>query len=68
MYVCLYVYMYVCMYVCMYVYPQKSVTLLTCPGGRTTKSTRTCGGIGQKECICVCVCVCECVGRVAQSV
>ena len=27
--------------------PQKSVTLLPCPGGRTTKSTkRTCGGIG----------------------
>jgi len=29
--------------------PQKSVTLLPCPGGRTTKSTRTCGGIGQKK-------------------
>ena len=26
----------------------KSVTLLPCPGGRTTKSTRTCGGIGKK--------------------
>ena len=26
--------------------PQKSVTLLPCPGGRTTKSTRTCGSIG----------------------
>ena len=26
--------------------PQKSVTFLPCPGGRTTKSTRTCGGIG----------------------
>ena len=24
--------------------PQKSVTILPCPGGRTTKSTRTCGG------------------------
>jgi hypothetical protein len=29
--------------------PQKSVTLLSCPGGRTTKSTRTCGGNGQKK-------------------
>jgi len=29
--------------------PQKSVTLLPCPGERTTKSTRTCGGIGQKK-------------------
>ena len=29
--------------------PQKSVTLLPCPGGRTTKSARTCGGIGQKK-------------------
>ena len=28
---------------------QKSFTLLPCPGGRTTKSTRTCGGIGQKR-------------------
>jgi len=26
--------------------PQKSVTHLPCPGGKTTKSTRTCGGIG----------------------
>ena len=26
--------------------PQKSVKLLRCPGGRTMKSTRTCGGIG----------------------
>jgi hypothetical protein len=26
--------------------PQKLVTLLPCPGGRTMKSTRTCGGIG----------------------
>ena len=30
--------------------PQKSVTLLPCAGGRTTKSTkRTCGGIGKKK-------------------
>ena len=30
--------------------PQKSVTLLPCPGGRTTKSTkRTCGGIGRQK-------------------
>ena len=29
--------------------PQKSVTLLPCPGGRTTKSKRTCGGTGQKK-------------------
>jgi len=29
--------------------PQKSVTLRPCPGRRTTKSTRTCGGIGQKK-------------------
>ena len=29
--------------------PQKSVALLPCPGGRTTKSTRTCGGIGEKK-------------------
>ena len=30
--------------------PQKSVTLLLCPGGRTTKSTkRTCGGTGGKK-------------------
>jgi len=29
--------------------PQKSVTLLPCPGGRTKKSTRTCGGIGGKK-------------------
>ena len=30
--------------------PQKSVTLLPCPGGRTTKSTkRTCGGIGGQK-------------------
>ena len=29
--------------------PQKSVTLLPCPGGKTTKSTRTCGGIGGKK-------------------
>ena len=29
--------------------PQKSVTLLPCPGGRTAKSTRTCGGIGPKK-------------------
>ena len=29
--------------------PHKSVTLLPCPGGKTTKSTRTCGGIGQKK-------------------
>ena len=28
--------------------PQQSVTLLPCTGGRTTKSTRLCGGIGQK--------------------
>ena len=28
---------------------QKSVTLLPCPGGRTTKSTRTCGGIGPQK-------------------
>ena len=29
---------------------QKSVTLLPCPGGRTTKSTRACGGgTGQKK-------------------
>ena len=27
-------------------YTQKSVTLLPWPGGRTTKSTKTCGGIG----------------------
>ena len=26
--------------------PLKSVTFLPCPGGRTTKSTRTCGGTG----------------------
>jgi len=24
--------------------PQKSVTVLPCPGGKTTKATRTCGG------------------------
>ena len=29
--------------------PQKSVTLLPCPGGRTTKSTWTCGGSGPKK-------------------
>jgi len=29
--------------------PQKSVTFLPCPVGRTTKSTRTCGGIGPKK-------------------
>ena len=29
--------------------PQKSVTLLPCPGGKTTKSTRTCGGIGGEK-------------------
>ena len=30
--------------------PQKSVTFLPCPGGRTTKSTkRACGGIGGKN-------------------
>jgi len=29
--------------------PQKSVTLLSCPGGRSTKSTRTCGGTGPKK-------------------
>jgi hypothetical protein len=29
--------------------PQKSVTLLPCPGGKTTKSIRTCGGIGGKR-------------------
>ena len=29
--------------------PQKSVTLLPCPGGRTTKSIRTFGGIGGKN-------------------
>ena len=29
--------------------PQKSVTLLPCPGGRTTKSTRTFGGIEKKK-------------------
>jgi len=29
--------------------PQNSVTLLPCLGGRTTKSTRTCGGIGPKK-------------------
>ena len=28
---------------------QKSVTLLPCPGGKTTKSTRTCAGIGGKK-------------------
>ena len=28
-----------------------SVKLLSCPGGRTTKSTRTCGGIGPKKII-----------------
>jgi len=28
---------------------QKSVTLLPCPGGRTTKSTRRCGGIGKEK-------------------
>jgi len=28
--------------------PQKSVTLLPCPGGKTTKSTRTCGGIERR--------------------
>jgi len=28
-------------------HPQKSVTLLPCPGGKTMKSTRTCGGIGE---------------------
>ena len=27
-------------------HPQKSVKLLSCPGGRSTESTRTCGGIG----------------------
>jgi len=27
----------------------KSVTLLPCPGWRTTKSTRTCGGKGKKK-------------------
>jgi len=26
--------------------PQKSVTLLPCLGGKTTKSTRTCGAFG----------------------
>ena len=29
--------------------PQKSVTLLPCPGGRTTKTTRTRGGIGPNQ-------------------
>jgi len=29
--------------------PEKSVTLLPCPEGRTTKSTRTRGGIGPKK-------------------
>jgi len=29
--------------------PQKSVTLLPCPGGRTTKSTRTYGGNGPEK-------------------
>jgi len=29
--------------------PQKSVTLLPCPGGKTTKATRTCGDIGLKK-------------------
>jgi len=29
--------------------PQNSVTLLPCPGGRTTKSTRTFCGIGKKS-------------------
>ena len=30
--------------------PQKSVTFLPCPGGRTTKSTkRVCGGIGGEK-------------------
>ena len=29
--------------------PQKSVTPIPCPGGRTTKSIRACGGIGQKK-------------------
>ena len=29
--------------------PQKSVTLLPCLGGRTTKSTRACRGIGHKK-------------------
>jgi len=30
-------------------HPQMSVTLLPCPGGRTTKSRRTCGGIGRRQ-------------------
>jgi len=29
--------------------PQKSVTLLPWPGGRTTKATKTCGGIGGRK-------------------
>jgi len=48
---------------------QKSVTLLPCPGGKTTKSTRTCGGIGgniyiyiyiyiYEVLVCMYVCVC----------
>ena len=28
--------------------PQKSVKILPCPGGKTTKSTRTCGALGKK--------------------
>ena len=30
-------------------HPQKSATLLPCPGGTTTKSTRTCGGTGRRR-------------------
>ena len=33
--------------------PQKSVTLLPCLGGRTTKSTRTCGALGGGLCFIV---------------
>ena len=29
--------------------PQKSVTLLPCLGGKTTKSTRTCGVLGEEK-------------------
>ena len=29
--------------------PQKSVTLLSCLGGKATKSTRTCGALGGKK-------------------
>ena len=43
--------------------PQKSVTLLPCPGGRTTKSTKDMWWHSKKEIIIICVCVMQTVNQ-----